>query len=162
MEKFEKYNLYFANVIKMGRLEEPIEYRMECEKVANENYVDGTFTHLARTDAWTDCEASTTDTEVERDGQRQKSLPTLYGRYMRRAVASVLSVAWEAVSMCLLQSLIVMVWKMTKGGRCAGIDREKQLWRYTCCLPRSCTYRYKKKTFRKLRQESLRLLRTAL
>lgn len=37
------------------------------------------------------------DTEVERGGQRQKLFTTLYGMYLRCAVAGTWKVAWKAV-----------------------------------------------------------------
>lgn len=38
-----------------------------------------------------------TDTRIGRDGRRQTLFSALYGRYLRRAVADILKVAWKAV-----------------------------------------------------------------
>lgn len=59
--------------------------------------MEGTVTHAARLDAWTERVVKTMESEEERRGQRQTVLSALYGRHLRPAVASVLNVAWNAV-----------------------------------------------------------------
>lgn len=58
---------------------------------------DGTVLHLVRPDALNACVVATMDTEEGRSVQGQMLFKTLCGRYLRRAVAGILRVAWEVV-----------------------------------------------------------------
>lgn len=79
-KEFEKKDLYFKKAVSLKVLEKLMRYRVKCEKTGNRNYVDGTVKNLARLHARTGCVVTTTDTETERDGQRQSLFTTLYGK----------------------------------------------------------------------------------
>lgn len=80
-----------------GVLEKFMGYWVRCEEDGSTNYVCGLVMHLARPDARTVCVTTTIDIEIKRGAGRQTLLPTLYGRRLRRAVASILEMSWEAV-----------------------------------------------------------------
>lgn len=62
---------------------------VEWEKDGNINYMDRTVMNLTRLDAWIGRVVTSIDTNVGRVRQRQTLFSTLYGIYLRRAVASI-------------------------------------------------------------------------
>lgn len=88
---------YSRNAILREELEEFLGYRLEWEENEHKNNVKRTVNHLTRLDALFRCRLTLIDNEVRRIGQRQTLFSALYGRFLRRAIASTLNVACNAV-----------------------------------------------------------------
>lgn len=97
LEEFGEKSLYLKNAVAVEMMEKFIGYWMKWHSDRNKFYVDGTVMHLARLDAWISCVVMTIDIEVRRGGRRQTLFSVSHGRYLHRAVGSVLKMAWEAL-----------------------------------------------------------------
>lgn len=93
LENFEIADLCFKNAKLLELLEEFMGYRVELEEYVNKNYLGGTVVHLGRLDARIECVVTTIDTEIGGGKRKQRMLTTLYGRYLRPAVADKWKVA---------------------------------------------------------------------
>lgn len=97
LEQFEKEDLFFRNAMAVEVSKGFMGYWVECEKEGSENYVDERLMHPALLDAWIECVVASTNTELQRGGRRQKLFLTSCGRYLSRAAAGILKMAWEAI-----------------------------------------------------------------
>lgn len=97
LEEFQKEDIYFKNDMAVEVLKKFMGYRVKLERDGEISYVDGTLMPFALLDSWMEFVLTTMDTEISRDGKQQTMFSLLYGKYLRRAVASLLKVGWEAV-----------------------------------------------------------------